>query len=85
MNSFNTEDEIQKVITKYKGLSVKLYTFNQSRYPRINKESLMPIANSMGGDYDHDEWYPPGHGDFYEAFANSGLLKSFIDKVKIYK
>jgi UDP-N-acetylglucosamine pyrophosphorylase len=26
-------------------------------------------------------WYPPGHGDFYESFYNSGLLKKFIDEV----
>lgn len=27
-------------------------------------------------------WYPPGHGDFYESFRNSGLLKKFIKEVK---
>jgi UTP--glucose-1-phosphate uridylyltransferase len=27
-------------------------------------------------------WYPPGHGNFYEAFANSGLLDKFIDAGK---
>ena len=25
-------------------------------------------------------WYPPGHGDFYQAFANSGLLDELIEK-----
>ena len=23
-------------------------------------------------------WYPPGHGDTYDSFANSGLLDKFI-------
>jgi UDP-N-acetylglucosamine pyrophosphorylase len=23
-------------------------------------------------------WYPPGHGDFYDSFRNSGLLDEFI-------
>ena len=23
-------------------------------------------------------WYPPGHGDIYDSFANSGLLDRFI-------
>ena len=27
-------------------------------------------------------WYPPGHGDTYESFYNSGLLKQFIDEGK---
>ena len=29
---------------KYSGFNVQIKTFNQSRYPRINKESLMPVA-----------------------------------------
>nr|XP_053636535.1 UTP--glucose-1-phosphate uridylyltransferase-like [Cherax quadricarinatus] len=52
MNSFNTDDDTQKVIRKYHGFQVKTYTFNQSRYPRINKESLMPIAKTTGSDAD---------------------------------
>ncbi|UYV74814.1 UGP2 [Cordylochernes scorpioides] len=23
-------------------------------------------------------WYPPGHGDFYRSFKNSGLLEKFL-------
>lgn len=29
-------------------------------------------------------YYPPGHGNFYEAFYNSGLLQKFIDQGKEY-
>ncbi|GBO39719.1 UTP--glucose-1-phosphate uridylyltransferase [Araneus ventricosus] len=29
-------------------------------------------------------WYPPGHGDFYEAFYNSGLLEMFIANGREY-
>lgn len=76
MNSFNTDEDTQKVLRKYKGFRVKIYTFMQSRHPRINKESLMPIAKSL--DDDPESWYPPGHGDFYESFANSGLLQHFL-------
>ena len=42
----------------------------------------MPIASSIDGD--PEDWYPPGHGDFYETFANSGLLQDFIDQGKEY-
>lgn len=29
-------------------------------------------------------WYPPGHGDFYESFQNSGLLRQFIAEGREY-
>merc|ERR1719412_1868404 len=37
MNSFNTDEDTQKIIKKYSGFKVRILTFNQSRYPRINK------------------------------------------------
>lgn len=80
MNSFNTDDETHKIIKKYAGFRVRILTFNQSRYPRINKESLMPIAKDIRTEKDIDAWYPPGHGDFYQAFYNSGLLESLVDQ-----
>lgn len=58
-----------------------------SRYPRINKESLLPVATTLSptaGGYDPEAWYPPGHGDFYAAFANSGLLEYFINEGRDY-
>jgi UTP--glucose-1-phosphate uridylyltransferase len=36
MNSFNTDEETSKVISKYNRLRVKIYTFNQSRYEIYN-------------------------------------------------
>ncbi|KAG7167142.1 UTP--glucose-1-phosphate uridylyltransferase-like 1 [Homarus americanus] len=65
-------------------IEVKTHTFNQSRYPRINKESLMPIAKTSGVEADLEAWYPPGHGDFYESFKNSGLMQKFIEQGKEY-
>lgn len=47
MNSFNTDDETQKLIQKYAGFRVTIKTFNQSCYPRINKESLLPSAKDV--------------------------------------
>eukprot|EP00093_Oithona_nana_P009830 09830.XXX_147009_151198_1 [CDS] Oithona nana genome sequencing. len=29
-------------------------------------------------------WYPPGHGDFYQAFHNSGLLEELVDQGRKY-
>ncbi|KAK7580447.1 hypothetical protein V9T40_001076 [Parthenolecanium corni] len=78
MDSFNTDEETQKIIKKYKGLNVQIYTFNQSWYPRISKETLLPLACDCDIEANKEFWYPPGHGDFYSSFNNSGLLDKFI-------
>ena len=48
MNSFNTDEDTMKIIRKYSGFNISIRTFNQSCYPRISKESMMPIAKSAG-------------------------------------
>ena len=52
MNSFNTDEDTEKIIRKYSGFDVRIVTFNQSRYPRIHKESLMPIASDIKTEAD---------------------------------
>ncbi|XP_037621184.1 UTP--glucose-1-phosphate uridylyltransferase-like isoform X2 [Sebastes umbrosus] len=85
MNSFNTDDDTKKILQKYKHHRVNIHTFNQSRYPRINKESLLPIAKNMGMSGENGEaWYPPGHGDIYASFSNCGLLDKLIAEGKEY-
>jgi len=78
MNSFLTDEDTMKIIRKYAAFQVRIKTFNQSCFPRINKESLMPIARSFNPEDNVEAWYPPGHGDFYQAFARSGLLDDFV-------
>uniref|UniRef100_A0A6Q2XKU0 UTP--glucose-1-phosphate uridylyltransferase n=1 Tax=Esox lucius TaxID=8010 RepID=A0A6Q2XKU0_ESOLU len=85
MNSFNTDEDTKKILQKYTHHRVKIHTFNQSRYPRINKESLLPVATDMGmTGQNADVWYPPGHGDIYASFYNSGLLDQLIAEGKEY-
>jgi len=84
MNSFNTDEDTQKIIRKYQGLQVKIYTFNQSCYPRINRDTLLPLATTSDVNKNMEHWYPPGHGDFYESFRNSGLLGKFLDEGRQY-
>ncbi|XP_076098778.1 UTP--glucose-1-phosphate uridylyltransferase-like isoform X2 [Mytilus galloprovincialis] len=83
MNSFNTDEDTLKVLQRYGKLQLQIHTFNQSRYPRINRESLLPIGNSFTSD-NTESWYPPGHGDVYQSLVNSGLLKQFLDSGKKY-
>lgn len=52
MNSFNTDDDTQRIIRKYKGIDIDIHTFNQSCYPRINRDSLLPIAKHFQIDED---------------------------------
>ncbi len=59
--------------------------FPPSRYPRINKESLLPVSTNLSMNAQNSEgWYPPGHGDIYASFYNSGLLDQLIAQGKEY-
>ncbi|KAI1298926.1 UTP-glucose-1-phosphate uridylyltransferase [Xylaria venustula] len=78
MNSFNTNDDTAAIIKKYEGHNVDILTFNQSRYPRIFKDSLLPVPKSF--DSAISEWYPPGHGDVFESLYNSGVLDQLIER-----
>lgn len=83
MNSFNTDDETAKIIQKYMDTNVTITTFQQSRYPRIIKESLEPMPVTHEG-YAHQDWYPPGHGDFFQSIYNSGLVDTLLAQGKEY-
>jgi len=80
MNSFNTDEDTAQILKKYETSSVRIRCFNQHRFPRINKETLLPLPNTIDGD--KAGWYPPGHGDIYKAFNDSGLLDEFINEGK---
>lgn len=78
MDSFNTEAETRKIVTKYKNKNTRLIPFKQSRFPRIKKDSLMPLPQH----YDDPKtcWYPPGHGDVFESLYTTGLLNELIEE-----
>ncbi|KAM7540772.1 hypothetical protein Aperf_G00000034867 [Anoplocephala perfoliata] len=90
MNSFNTHEETVKVLQKYQKVNVEIDTFVQSMYPRLNRESLLPIVKHVDPHLligstesenfdrppvDLSGWYPPGHGDLYRRFCDSGLAE----------
>ncbi|KAG0036870.1 UTP-glucose-1-phosphate uridylyltransferase [Podila clonocystis] len=82
MNSFNTDDETKRIVQKYATHNIEILTFNQSRYPRVNKDSLLPTPRNPNGDI--ADWYPPGHGDLFDSLNNSGLLDQLIADGKEY-
>uniref|UniRef100_A0A060T9H7 UTP--glucose-1-phosphate uridylyltransferase n=1 Tax=Blastobotrys adeninivorans TaxID=409370 RepID=A0A060T9H7_BLAAD len=80
MNSFNTDADTATIIKKYQGHKVNIKTFNQSRFPRVHRDSLLPVPKSF--DDSIESWYPPGHGDLFESMANSGILDELIAQGK---
>jgi UTP--glucose-1-phosphate uridylyltransferase len=82
MTSFNTEEDTLRIVKKYANRDVKITTFNQSRYPRITNDSLLPLAKSVQDE--KASWYPPGHGDLYNALHRSGVLDRLIAEGKEY-
>ncbi|KAI9463620.1 UDPGP-domain-containing protein [Lactarius psammicola] len=82
MTSFNTHEDTLRIIKKYANQQLRITTFNQSRYPRIFKETLLPCPKNANDD--KKNWYPPGHGDLYNALLHSGVLDQLIAEGKEY-
>ncbi|BAM82780.1 UTP--glucose-1-phosphate uridylyltransferase [Cyanidioschyzon merolae strain 10D] len=80
MNSFNTDADTLKVIRKYEDL-IPIRTFQQSRYPRLVRDTLRPLCLDSEV-YDKEDWYPPGHGDMYDALLQSGMLDRLLAEGK---
>ena len=78
MNSFNTDNDTASIIKKYEGHNIDILTFNQSRYPRVLKDSLLPAPKSYTSQL--SDWYPPGHGDVFESLYNSGILDQLLER-----
>ncbi|KIP04108.1 hypothetical protein PHLGIDRAFT_110014 [Phlebiopsis gigantea 11061_1 CR5-6] len=82
MTSFHTHDDTIRVVRKHAGERQRITTFNQSRFPRVYKDTLLPCPQSV--DDDKEKWYPPGHGDVYNALVHTGLLDQLIAQGKEY-
>src|ERR1700753_892924 len=78
MNSFNTDEDTAAIIKKYEGHNIDILTFNQSRYPRVLKDSLLPAPKTYQSQL--SDWYPPGHGDVFESLYNSGILEKLLGR-----
>ena len=78
MNSFNTDKDTANIIKKYEGHNIDILTFDQSRYPRILKDSLLPAPKENKSDIAN--WYPPGHGDVFESLYNTGMIDKLMDR-----
>ena len=77
MNSLNTELETKKFCNKYNS-SLQIYHFNQNFLPRmdLNFKNLSEKYN----DENKELFYPPGHGDIYQALRQSDVFNILEDK-----
>lgn len=73
MNSFNTEKHTREIIAKYPRAHLRILCFNQSRHPRIYKDTYLPVPTNYESPISC--WYPPGHGDIYQSFVQSNLCE----------
>ncbi|OAP53910.1 hypothetical protein AYL99_11932 [Fonsecaea erecta] len=77
MDSFNNDEDTASIIKKYEGHNIDILTFDQSRYPRILKDALLPTPKSY--DFQLSDCYPPGYGDVFESLYNSGILDQLMN------
>lgn len=82
MTSFNTNEDTNRLIRKYANQPPRITTFNQSRYPRIYEDTLLPCPKHA--EDEKKAWYPPGHGDLYDSLVHSGVLDQLLNDGKEY-
>ncbi|NDY96838.1 UTP--glucose-1-phosphate uridylyltransferase [Wenzhouxiangella sp. C33] len=79
MNSFATDRDSLAALERFPELLAGQRplppSFLQHRVPRLDPETLAPIA---WPDAPQREWCPPGHGDLYTALAATGLLRQLL-------
>ena len=79
MNSFRTHDSTVKVLRKYASHNVSVTCFVQGCFPRLDPDSLQPLASRpYSGSPDDVGFYPPGHGDVFRALDRSGVLDALL-------
>jgi len=84
MNSFNTDKETKRLLSRYDERHVTIRTFVQSCYPLLDRSTLQPIPSGKYSKQNKEYYYPPGHGDVYGSLARCGLLKQLIEMGKEY-
>ncbi|MGV9181881.1 UTP--glucose-1-phosphate uridylyltransferase [Arcanobacterium canis] len=75
LNSFRTRSDTLEVAHPDLATDLPLDVL-QSREPKILEDSLEPVSWPENPEL---EWCPPGHGDIYTAFYESGILDQMLD------
>jgi UTP--glucose-1-phosphate uridylyltransferase len=80
MNSFNTHNKTERVISKVDD-ATRILSFCQRAYPRLLADDSGFIIPKKSNN---DAWYPPGHGDLYSCIFKNGYLDSLIKEGREY-
>lgn len=72
MNSLNTESETKKICQEYEK-HLEIFHFNQNFLPRMDINFKTFATEYI--ESEKDLWYPPGHGDIYQALRQSEVFK----------
>ncbi|KAF1795588.1 Nucleotide-diphospho-sugar transferase [Phytophthora cactorum] len=84
MNSFNTHEETVRIIRKYRMHNLSIHTFNQSCYPFIIKETMLPLPNTKYDRSTREKWFPPGHGQGVIFISNVDNLGATVNLDMLY-
>ena len=84
MNSFNTHEATEAYVKKYESHNINIITFQQSCYPRVDQDTLLPLPQREYHAEDKHLWSPGGHGDVYASLYQSGVLETLIKRGKEY-
>ena len=79
MNSFRTDDDTLKYLSKYPELAAEglPLSFVQNQEPKLRADDLTPVEWPADPTL---EWCPPGHGDLYPALEGSGVLDALLEQ-----
>ncbi|MDR0950178.1 MAG: UTP--glucose-1-phosphate uridylyltransferase [Candidatus Ancillula sp.] len=77
MNSFRTSKDTLEYIAKYGNINKNNLPIEIMQHfePKITQDLLEPVEFPENPDL---EWCPPGHGDFYASFYDSGVLDEYV-------
>jgi UTP--glucose-1-phosphate uridylyltransferase len=75
MNSFNTHEKTMDALKRL-GKEKDVAFFLQNKYPKVDQQTYAPAHWPKNPSL---EWNPPGHGEIYSAFKNSGMLEKCLN------
>ena len=84
LNSYKTHEGTMKKARKYATRNITIHMVLQNCYPRISKETMLPLPSEPFSPETEELWYPPGHGDIYYSLFHSQLLEELIQQGKEY-
>ena len=82
MNSFRTHESTVRLLNKYQSHAVTITCFEQSCYPRVDRDHYTPVPVAPYSRETEEGWAPPGHGDVYRALDRSGVLDALLAQGK---